>query len=333
MFLPTMPWAWTRSWLLLLWVLKARSGRLKPPTPLFSIGIFAATVLETQRLVVGQRVLETSGDVGGLGRTAHVVAQAIAVLVDRDDGVGLVVAAAVEAEANRRLALDDRTASAEVEVAILLGCLLCRKRVARVHRVAAIVEVAVAVPLAHVRPRDDLDLGPSGVVVVGRERVGAEPDLTNLIARRQPSAAEAVHLEHRARPAGHRREHLGELLGIVGQLFDLRLLERRALRVAAAIVERGRVVDDDFFLHAGDLQRDGLVHRAAPQGERSLVRLEPFELDVQLRRCPDGRFGDVARPRSSVENVTALPVAGVTMIVAFGMPAPVSSTTTRRSCV
>ena len=110
MFLPTMPCTWARSWLLLLWGLNARSGRLKPPTPLFSLDIFAATVLETQRLVVVQRVFETDGGVGRVGRTAHVVAQAVAVLVERDDGVGLVVAAAVEVEANRRLALDDRTA-------------------------------------------------------------------------------------------------------------------------------------------------------------------------------------------------------------------------------
>jgi hypothetical protein len=66
-------------------------------------------------------VFETNGGVGGLGRAAHVVAQAIAVLVDGDDGVGLVVASAVEAKANRRLALDDRPRAPRLKLRFCSG--------------------------------------------------------------------------------------------------------------------------------------------------------------------------------------------------------------------
>jgi hypothetical protein len=88
--------------------------------------------------------------------------------------------------------------------------------------------------------------------------------LADLLARRQAAAPEAVHLEGGARAAGHLLQHLGELVGIVGQGVDLGLLERRRLRVAAAIVERARgVVDDHFFLQAGDAERHVLVVGAA----------------------------------------------------------------------
>ena len=48
--------------------------------------------------------------------------------------------------------------------------------------------------------------------------------------------------------------------------------------------------------------------------------------------APGASPGTVARPRSSDITVIDAPVVGVTTIVALGMPAPVSSTTTRRSC-
>ena len=57
--------------------------------------ILAVPELETERLVVGQRC-STRRDVRRLGRTAHVVAEPVPVVIDRDDGVGLVVALAVE---------------------------------------------------------------------------------------------------------------------------------------------------------------------------------------------------------------------------------------------
>src|SRR6185436_7631240 len=96
------------------------------------------------------------------------------------------------------------------------------ERVARVHRVALVVHAAVAVPLADVRPGDDLDLGATAAfVVVGRERAGAEADLTDLVAVRQTAAAEAVHHEGGAARARHLLQHFGELVGIVGLFRDL----------------------------------------------------------------------------------------------------------------
>ena len=261
-----------------------------------------AAVLETQRLVVGQRVLETHRRIRRVGRATDVVAETVAVFIEGDDGVGLVVAPAVEAEANRGLPLHHRSARAEIEIAVLFGRFRSRECVAGVHRVAAVVEAAVAAPLLHVRAGDDLDLRPAGVVVVGRKRIAAEANLTNLVARGQPAAAETVHLKDRARATGHRDEHVGQLVGILGQIFDLGCLERGAERVATAIVGRGRVADDDLLLHAGDLQRDRLIHRATAQGERTFERLEPFELDVQRdvagehrRRC--GRATLIGRER------------------------------------
>ena len=53
-------------------------------------------------------------------------------------------------------------------------------------------------------------------------------------------------------------------------------------RVAATIVGRRRVVHDHFFLKASDLQRDGLIHRAASERELPFVRFEPRELDVEV---------------------------------------------------
>ena len=153
---------------------------------------------------------------------------------------------------------DERSAQAEVEAAELLGRLRARKRVARVQPSLRSPKLALPLHSRDVRPRDDLDLRPARVVVVGRERVGAEADLADLVARRQPAAAEAVHLEHRAGAAGHR--------------LELRAAARRDRRAAprsrpprasssasCRAVVGGRVADDDFFLEAGDAERDRLV--------------------------------------------------------------------------
>ena len=119
-------------------------------------------------------------------------------------------------------------------------------------------------------------------MVVGRERVGSEANLADLVARRQSPAAKPVDLEHGARGAGHLGQHVGEFLGIVRQLVDLGLLERRGERIASTIVGRRRVVHDDFFLNASDLQRDGLIHRSAAERQLPFIRFESWKLDVEV---------------------------------------------------
>ena len=65
-------------------------------------------MLEPEGLILGQCVFDTHSRVGLFGRTEHVTA-AVAVLVERSDRVGLLVAAAVDVEPNGCLALDERT--------------------------------------------------------------------------------------------------------------------------------------------------------------------------------------------------------------------------------
>ena len=70
--------------------------------------------------------------------------------------------------------------------------------------------------------------------------------------------------------------------GSSGQLVDLGLLERRGERIASTIVGRRRVVHDDFFLKASDLQRDGLIHRSAAERQLPFIRFESWKLDVEV---------------------------------------------------
>src|SRR4051794_16650443 len=84
-------------------------------------GVITRAELDAQRLVFRERVLDTNGDVGRLGWTAHVLTETVAMLVNRNDGVGLEVPTSIEPEADRRLAGDDRPARPEIEVAVLLG--------------------------------------------------------------------------------------------------------------------------------------------------------------------------------------------------------------------
>src|SRR6185436_13873691 len=92
-----------------------------------------------------------------------------------------------------------------------------REGVAGVQRVVAELRVRVAAPVARVRLGDDLDLGPAGVVVVGRERVRAQADLADLVTRRQAAAAEAVDLERGAVGAGQLRQVVGQFVRIIRQ--------------------------------------------------------------------------------------------------------------------
>ena len=67
-------------------------------------------------------------------------------------------------------------------------------------------------------------------------------------------------------------------------------------RVAAAIVGRRRVVDDDFFLKASDLQRDGLIHRSAAERQLPFVRFESWKLDVEVD-VTRGKRAETSRAR------------------------------------
>ncbi|MNC84658.1 hypothetical protein D3C83_02170 [compost metagenome] len=137
-------------------------------------------------------------------------------------------------------------------------------------------------------------------MVVGGVVVLPEADRADLVTVRQPAAAEAVHEEGGAARTGHRRQRLGELLGVVGEGIDLFLRQRRRRR-AARRFGRLRDGDRDFFLEAFDLQRDRLVHHPATKCQRRLERFEAGELDVDRDRSDGERRGRRHAPRVRFE--------------------------------
>ena len=139
-------------------------------------------------------------------------------------------------------------------------------------------------------------------MIVGGERVVAEAHLPDVVAIRQPPAAETVNLEHGARAAGHRLELRGELLGVVGQPFELLFFEHGAHGVAATIVGGRGVGDDHLLLEARKIQRHRLTVVTAAKGDGAVMRHETGNLDVELHRAggQSGNRDDAARIRADV---------------------------------
>ena len=191
-----------------------------------------------------------------------------------DDGPRVVGVVAVERHGEAGLALRDRALEVHHVAPHLLGALLGRKRVGRVQRLVAEPEVGVPAPAAEARLGDHLDPHHAGLVVLGRERIGVEADLLDLILRRQPAAAEAVDEDLRARP-GHARELLGHLVRIVGQRVDLVLGERLREAVVAAI-GGALILHDHRLFDGGQRQPQRGPVLAAPHGERRGQRTEAF---------------------------------------------------------
>ena len=117
-------------------------------------------------------------------------------------------------------------------------------------------------------------------MILGRERIGVEPDLLNLILRRQPAAAEAVHENLRA-GAGHAHQLVRHLVRIVRQRIDLFLRER--LREAVVAFIGGALVFDHhglFDTRKRQPQRRPIL--AATHGERRRDRPETFSCGLDL---------------------------------------------------
>ena len=144
-------------------------------------------------------------------------------------------------------------------------------------------------------------------MVVGRERIGAEPDLTDLVARRQPSAAEAVHLEHaRLTPPAMLRQHVRRAR------LDLRAAPRSPTASSVVLIELPRrssvavvSLTTTSSCRPSIFSVDVLIVRAAPQLERCLERQEAgnstcnFALpDGSVRRRREPAF--VARERHGI---------------------------------
>ena len=117
-------------------------------------------------------------------------------------------------------------------------------------------------------------------MVLGRERVGVEADLLNLILRRQAAAAEAVDEDLRA-GSGHAHQLLGHLVRIVGQRIDLVLRQRLREAVVAAI-GGALILDDDGLLdrRQGQAQRGAVL--AAAHVERRRDRTEAVGRGLHL---------------------------------------------------
>src|SRR4029079_2660911 len=81
--------------------------------------VLAVPVLQAQRLVVGESVLEADHEVRLIERLPHLVAEADAGGIDRADDRRVEAAAAVAAQAKRRLA-GQRAAQAEPGATVLL---------------------------------------------------------------------------------------------------------------------------------------------------------------------------------------------------------------------
>jgi hypothetical protein len=142
-------------------------------------------------------------------------------------------------------------------------------------------------------------------VRVGREHVAAETNLLDLSLRRQPPAAEAVHAQHRS-GAAHVAERLLHLVGIVGQLVDLRLAEHGGERVAARIAgplarvapdldRLGELRNRQFHLAAvvagadAEVAYVGRLEAGRLHVDRVAARLERREQRVAARAGVDGR--------------------------------------------
>src|SRR5688572_16241575 len=86
--------------------------------------------------------------------------------INRNDRVRVVVVPAVHVEAERRSARLDWPTDGELQVALLAGLFDQLLRLTRVEAIAAKRGVDLAAPV-RVRPRDDLHLRSTCVVVVG----------------------------------------------------------------------------------------------------------------------------------------------------------------------
>ena len=206
----------------------------------------------------------------------HVAVAAIGrVGVDR---LAVVVGVAIDVDGERRLALDQRAVEVEAETPVLFGPQRRRKRVARVERLVAEAEVGHAAPAVHAGLGGDVDAeAAAGLVVVGRVQVHAKPDRLDLRLRRQAATAKAVD-PHGGSGTGHLHQELLELVGVVGQLGNLLVAQRRGEGVTGHV---GRIgPHDDFLGQPGQRQRHRHRIGAFLHRQRPFVELKGLGLDA-----------------------------------------------------
>ena len=260
-------------------------------------------VLDAKRLHVRECVLDADGPEGVVGWARDEAEERTAVRRQRVDVGGGVGFVALEIQPQRCLARDDRPAHAAADPRDVLRRLRGGECVAGIEDVVPNVCVEVSVPGLHVWPGDDFDLHAAGIVVVGRERVGAESDLADVLAIRKAPAGETVDAKHRANATRHLFEQGLELVGVVRQLFDDSLVEHLRRLCASRLLRDSRVVDDHLLLKPFDLQRHGLVVPAAPDCQRRRVGREPLRIHAQLHVSDRQRRndGDPAFVRGGVD--------------------------------
>ena len=197
--------------------------------------------------------------------------------------LAVVVRVAVDADRQRRLPLHERAVDVEAESAVLLVSKRRRKRVRRVERLVAEAEVGHPAPAIHARLGDDVDAeAPASLVVVCGVGVHAEPDRLDLRLRRQPPPAEPVD-PHGRTGSCHLHQDLLELVGIIGQLRDLLVAQRRREGVAGHV---GRVgPHDDLLGQPGQWQVHGHRVGALLQRQRPFKRLKSCGLDLDRVRA------------------------------------------------
>ncbi len=162
---------------------------------------------------------------------------------------------------------------------MLLGPQRRCEGVARVQRFVAEAEIGHPLPPVHAGLRDDVDPESAPLVILGVERVHAEPDLSNLRLRRQAPAGEPVDAECRA-GTGHLFQDLLQFVGVVRQLRDLLLAQLRDEAVAADVaVLRG---DDHLLVEAGKRQFQRQLIGALLDLERPVEGLKGDGVGLEL---------------------------------------------------
>ena len=234
-----------------------------------------------KHLRLAQRVLEASREVQRVVRFADRVGQESG-RQRGDDRLGVERVDAIDRERERRVLAPQRPIQRNAVPIVTLVALDRREHVPCVQDVVAKAGARRPAPCVQPWLGDDVNGHESRLVRVSGEHVPMEPDLRDLILRRQLATTETIPADRRARPR-HFFEHPLHLVRIVRELVDLRLSEHGGERVAARIARAlARVASDIHrFGEPGDLQLHLAPVVARPHAHLAgVVRLESGRLHL-----------------------------------------------------
>jgi hypothetical protein len=187
----------------------------------------------------------------------------------------------------RRAFADERSVQADAVVDALRGTPLADQRMTSIGGAVVEPHADVSAHGPDSRLGENLDPHLAREVDLGRELIACHADRLDQRLGRQLATFEAVDQDLRVRP-GDVDQLPAELVGIVGQRFDLFARERRA-EGDVAVGRRVLAIplDGDGGLHAIDRQHDDLAVRAAADANvRQRARLKTGEL--RRERVPPG---------------------------------------------